>query len=289
VFNSDGYIRVERDGLQWDANEEAFIERKYVSSFDGHESKVFFGPRSEEIARIAFINKDISKGPDFLNQDLRPVLLTYCSQHSKMMEYINLNQFRVTGQVGNIDGHDCVIVDRPNGDIRYAYWLDPSCEFKLRRYLETSRGKVGYQLDVSYDKSEAGWVPSKWKSLMVYPETGKPHTSSEFLVKRHELNLDLSAERFQFEFPPGTRVNDARDGSIYIVRQDGSKRFLSESEAVSGLSPERILELDSSRPRIGVLTLLAGGVLALVGLVVIRFLWRKRISVGNQPNLGGKK
>jgi hypothetical protein len=82
---------------------------------------------------------------------------------------------------------------------------------------------------VDYEREPTvGWAPKSWKYS--FYAGGKLRKSLAAEVKRFAVNVELNDEDFAVAFPPGSIVVDKVEGRTWLVRDDGEKRFILDSE-----------------------------------------------------------
>lgn len=110
--------------------------------------------------------------------------------------------------------------------------------FLLRRY---ERGGLTVSVDYTAHP-EFGVVPKRWKVTELTQDKGAVHRDTLMEVETIELRCKLEDSDFQVEFPPGTVVQDASKSeiSMFFVRNDGSRREITESEWVAGIDYDRL-------------------------------------------------
>ena len=100
----------------------------------------------------------------------------------------------------------------------------------IRRIVVASRDGVQRQTDIFYKKCERGdSVVSGWK-ISKFGEGGAVLSTVESVVTDAEINLPLDPSEFTIDFPAGTYVDNLAGPQDYIVRSDGSRRFIASSE-----------------------------------------------------------
>jgi hypothetical protein len=229
-------LRFSQIGSAWETSLGTLVKRLYVSTFDGETSRSFYSGDETVPRRFAVLGFDHAEAR---NQEsnyymLAPVLLTYraCDPDTGGRD---LAKFKIGTKKATIDVHQCVILASASpSEITEELWLDPDRDFVVLRVSRSMPGKKT-TLDISYDQDpKLGWIPSSWRWIAFGPDSGRifeEHTAS---VTLRELNTDVPREQFQFTYPPGTLVRDARNGGYYVVTDGNGKR---------SVTPEDVREL----------------------------------------------
>lgn len=146
-----------------------------------------------------------------------------------------------------VDGKVCHVVSfttkSPNMEL-LAY-VDPEIDYSISRVTMLLKGSVRTNIDIHYKlDSVHGWIPSKWEIVQNVHEGTRMYNVK---VKDYQLNCSFPKNYFDFEFPPGTVVEDDRCSPprMYLVRNDGGERTISGNERLA--SYEEIVASDSGK------------------------------------------
>jgi hypothetical protein len=180
------------------------------STFDGKKVMVYY--------RTARPNGEIrwdEKSPEGNKLSLRGVLPTLRPLDENTGGF-NLAAFKPCPSI-QVDGHMCMglmahVAGGANGLYR-TVWLDPAMDYSVRRYVQSVGGKPVITLDITYDRDpKHGWIPKRWSSIWMNPETDTLVMAENAEVTSYEINVPIPADEFKIEFPPGTNVHDKTGG-----------------------------------------------------------------------------
>lgn len=227
----------------WSRKTKRYEPTSYAAVFDGDSCRVLheYGPNHEKYWPQAIIRAERTHVDARLDR-LQPLLMTWRALMAGMRGF-DLDGFRLVGATTVIDKRTCLELQQrlPVGpEAENRLWVDPARGFVVVRYLATRKGIVKTKLDVRYgpDK-QAGWVPKEWQIIFNDPR-GELRKSFAAALNNHALNGPIPSTEFQLEFPPGTRVSDAKNDADYIVRRDGSGRRMIPPEDI-GATYEQML------------------------------------------------
>jgi hypothetical protein len=117
---------------------------------------------------------------------------------------------------------ECVILrTRAHSNGAYSeYWIDPSQESGVVRWILYSKEHPTAAIDTSYRKTQAGWIPDKWTWVQFDP-TGNTRLTNRYELVNFEPNAVLQKRDFHVERTPGMIVNDVTKDRVYQVGQPG--------------------------------------------------------------------
>ncbi len=275
------------DGPSWVIDEEIFLPRYYVSAFDGVASKAFYGESPGRTYPIGFVNSNNKSNQDANNYHIQAILITYRPLHDAMIG-LRPEEWTLAGTKGVVKDRPCLIVEKASGPQRESYWVDPERDFSVLRFLRTIAGSVQFRLDVSYEHDGShGWVPSAWNAVMLYPETGRLYESAVVRVTDYHINCPIELKDLQLIFPPNTLVEDYREDTGYIVREDMRKRFITLDERARGATYDQLLGTESGMAGLPETSWLRSWKVLTVGLVLLACIVGavlRRTRVGRQPH-----
>jgi hypothetical protein len=233
-------IRYGYDGHEWSKEQQDMVPCPIVWAFDGKRLKTLMDNGGPDKPYPLGIVQPTD--PVVIVGQVRvfPLLLTFRPLDSKMA-FFRLSEAILTGGQARIDGRYCreLQLKQPGTGVVYQFWVDPSRDYTIVRYIETAKGKLIAQADIRFaEDPQAGWVPSNWDLVSQFPD-GKLETSLQAEVLEHEINPGFPADRFDIVFPRGTSINDVEANRMYIIKQDGSERVLEKEEW--GLTYQEVL------------------------------------------------
>ncbi|HEY7428458.1 MAG TPA: hypothetical protein VH682_29770 [Gemmataceae bacterium] len=224
-------VRFEYEGSEWANAKQDFRPVKYVSVFDGKTAKHLY---PDGVGHADWPVGVIHKGADYRDAGLaalRPLLLVY-RPFVATLQPTDIQEMTLEGEQAVIDGRMCVeLVQRLPKNSSVQLWVDTTQDFLLVRRLIIEQGKPLEQIDIHYrvDRS-SGWVPTDWK-IVNYGSKGRLLCSINAVLTSGEFNIGVDPSLFDFDFPPGARVQDERmNNHGYILRHDGTKRAVLDED-----------------------------------------------------------
>ncbi|QDT46819.1 Regulatory protein BlaR1 [Symmachiella dynata] len=199
----------------YDASGEAeFIERRYLSGFNGREMRsASLYPGSSKITQ-GFL-RPANRSDDVVLASTNILRWLYCT-FDPTMTNTNWQSLEVVKEPAEVRGHRCWELRRRYEGINpgapkvpsASWWVDPSREYVIVRYAySNSAGMVQSQLDIDYQQDDKhGWVPSLWR-FRRFDRGGKVLTTTISRVTEYEINPQLDDDIFTLQFPPGTHMN----------------------------------------------------------------------------------
>lgn len=194
-------------------------KEQYTSVYDGNSQTALQNPAN------------VTEGGEFWQANLRgsnetdrdetavmPLLVTFRGndiEHGSTFTDFDLRNHVVTRELGEIDGHSCVVLRHG----RQYLWLDPQRDFVMLRLLLMKPDMQGilFQGDVSYrEHNEAGWIPTEWHYAYLMPD-GRLASMYAGEVKSIEINPTLAAETFTIRIPPGAVIYDTREDPRKLI------------------------------------------------------------------------
>ncbi len=185
-------------------------------------------------------------------------------------DFVKLKELIPSSKVMQIEGVPCEEYHRPSKGISppvFFVWLDPNREYVITRIqINSPNGNPQVRIDIRYERNDnCGWLPKSWTQSDYSPSTRRLLTSTDVTIEKMLLNASYPITVFQKEFSPGTRVTDDNDGSVFLVRKDGTMSKLRGPQDTSNAKHE-----NGSRMTF---------VWALVGVILFVtsvLLWRRR-------------
>jgi hypothetical protein len=218
-FTQRGEVQVDGDRFNYrnERDSDGLSNRRL---FDGTSTKGLFFFRND--APTGGVRPGAKHG-EHLDVDLVPILFTYRAMQSGLSKIYPEN-CGLFDQKGDVDGHECFIVEQPDERIShvYAYWVDPSRDYVVVRYVIRVEGKDRGQTNVTYSEDEAqGWVPASWNFVWLNSD-GSLAISKTYRVTKYSINEPIADDKFELTFPRGTRLRDERTGRIYLEGSRGA-------------------------------------------------------------------
>lgn len=165
----------------------------------------------------------------------------------------------ITSQT-EFDGRPHLVLRSPprgGTDTFHEYWVDPSRQAAVSRWLSYVRGNVRWQFEAKYTEQGGHWLPASWRLERL--SGGNVDHWEEMTLEPAEVNPAVTAEDFHVRTSAGQVVQDNRAGSV--VRKGETP-----AEDVD-LNVERARE-QKRREGLSTVTLISliGGALILAGL-----------------------
>ncbi len=100
------------------------------------------------------------------------------------------------------------------------YWVDPTRESAVIRYVAHSKGRPTHTADISHRNTEHGWMPEKW-TLSRFDSKGGLERTETCEIKLFEPNATVEASDFHMDRIPGMLVSDVAANKSYRVGEPG--------------------------------------------------------------------
>lgn len=160
----------------------------------------------------------------------------------------------------------------------HIYWVDPSRDYVVVRYIDKRNKKPVTQIDIHYDQIVGiGWVPNTWTVLQYGHHLNVVRRA--VMAVRTEVNVGqaINDARMQVSFPPRTQVIDTLKDQQYILGKDQSKLsttnlLSSQRDPKGSVKAYRILISLLRWPRI----LIPVTLFVVILLIINRWLVRRR-------------
>jgi len=210
-------MRLERLGEDWIAGQ-GVRPLTQISLFDGKFNKEFYQHHST-IGFLAARGKHSEGG----NTYLLPVVRHF-RPFSAAFRPFAIDRLKVVATDAMIDKTRCILLEDalPEGLRVASYWVAPDQGMSIVRHQTTFKGLTEWQLDASYQNDpKHGWIPAKWQASHGTPE--RRLSAGKLTVEKFSINEPVPAKTFEFEFPPGTQVNDHIKRTSYIVPANAKK------------------------------------------------------------------
>ncbi len=214
-------VRYEDNRPHWDFGAKDYLAKMTVGVWNGELSKAYCpdgigqGDRRTGVimrtAEAKGINSSVLLGLTFNLRGLQPTICPYL-----------VSELKPTGLTQPIGGHLCneyAITISPTNVL--SVWMDPKCDYVVRRIRRLLSGRIFYQTDVTFvSDPAAGWRPASW-TWTLYDTTGRVDSSCDGTVTSFKANPSIQPDTFELTFPEGTFIHDNRDGRRYIVQPNG--------------------------------------------------------------------
>jgi hypothetical protein len=220
--------RYERRSQIWDARTERFHKKNLLSTFNGDHTKdctLEYEGRDYPLGVIK------SKGKFFYSAtlELRPLLLFF-RPGDPALGGIDVSSFVVMNQASKVGKVSCVHVRINAEEDSEQMWLDPARDYLVLLEVAFTGKAPRKRVEIRYrEDSTHGWVPEGW-TFFTQKSTGLLRTGQSATITSLVVGESHPAKHFDLEFPPGCRVSDTLEKREWIVRQDDSKRIISDEE-----------------------------------------------------------
>jgi hypothetical protein len=232
----------------WSHDQRQFVPCQFHCATNGRLDARWTGPGA-----LAYSSGHVNSGNKSSAVDLtalEPLLLAVRVNHPDFIQE-KLTGFAPKTEPELWNGQKCLILESAAIEKKrgWQYWIDPAKGYSIVRKLYIlDGGNIRRQLEIEYKQHEKSvWLPERWTNTG-FDANGKIAISDSVQVTRSEINSPIDKAEFEVVFPIGSFVHDV-SGKSYIVRKDGSKRWIDESEYGPGASYEVFLATDPDRPR----------------------------------------
>ncbi len=124
----------------------------------------------------------------------------------------------------------CIQLQMDKGDHSERCWVDPKRDYSVVRWERRDTDMATLDVVIAPQQGPDGeWLPAQW-SWQLPGACGGALASFVVTVTRRAVNQKLPDGTFAADFPPGTRVHDARV-DLPIVESDDSSALLPPDEA----------------------------------------------------------
>ena len=163
--------------------------------------------------------------------NLRPLLATYRPFHGGLGLFEDFaRRFHVVSGEHFVEGRRSVLLrDRPprKGKSVTSVYLDPDRDFTVLRLMIGEGKDASVTTFHEHRQVNGAWVPVRWTSKEVGSVT-------ESTLAECSVNEPVGPQAFELPFPPGTWVTDPAEPNMYIVKEDGHRRPITDKELTSG-------------------------------------------------------
>lgn len=219
--------------------------RPFLCVFDGSDTRGLWPahtgayPRGLTYKRLGIPrSRTIPLVPEEISSELQDLALcaaVVALQPAHPAVGVPLKDCEVAHDLVLADGDPClVLTESPteDSDCRRTFWLDRKRDLLVRRVLID--GPHGHsQIDIRYRHDEhIGWAPTEWfvSCRGTDAATGPRLYASHIVVTQLEPRGELTDREAMVDFPAGAWVIDDRTGKQHILRENGERREVLESE-----------------------------------------------------------
>lgn len=218
-------MRFESEGARphWENSE--LVQRHYISTFDGEIAKTLKAPAATRKFPQGLILKERNNA-DVDTIELEPLLMHIRIHDPATSPFGGMEGFQRQPGSTMIDGEECFAMA---AGPRYL-WVSPTKQYAIVRHeLRTARGGTARQTDIRYALNGDWWIPASWKFIKNDAE-GNLASSVDGTVTETLLNAEFADAEFRIDFPVGALIQDLRSGEQYMVREEGERRLILNSE-----------------------------------------------------------
>ncbi|MFO7901267.1 MAG: hypothetical protein R6U98_01290, partial [Pirellulaceae bacterium] len=238
-------LRYEWDTHRWSPSRNELVKGHQTTAYDG-QILVDYWPRGfGEDPHAAIGSMEAQLSDKLLHFPVMPWNLTFFPMNKTVGIIGNecsVQELIVTGKQGNIDGHNCQVLqipDKLNKRREKELWVAPDLDYSVLRV--TTRRKrlngskyVAYQFDISYERDRASdvWVPRTWTCVERDRGVEKLCLST---VSHFEMNPHVDIGHFRLkdqDFVDGTYVDYPAEPEKlpWIKLGDGKRRVVRPEE-----------------------------------------------------------
>jgi hypothetical protein len=296
-----GRSRIEKNGSAPGANFEKYVPRVSVSAYDGETLQTSSDRKACELAAL---DPDVSlvKGPLRMmpfNARIWPVLFAHgvvptvnkSARPDQLPTNHTTEEFEFRGDVRYKENMCIVLRTDPVAStpaVVDEFWIDPIKESGIVRYVYFSGGNnPWYRMDITYQKSENGWLPSSW--VYTHSKGNKLVEIAHFTVERLEVNPTVTDGDFTLPIPPGSIVLtqnfpelgkglDPFKPASGLSRVDVNGKWVTLEEAGFTTAEGFPLPPESRRLRWVWATIIFFGMVGIVTATILYRRWRRRFT-----------
>jgi hypothetical protein len=222
-------VRVESKGRQWDATEGRFNANRWISTYDGNQTKECYveregeerWPRGVVSQKGAFAGARSSalRAPFLFFRPLEP-------QHYG----IALEPFTLSSRTTKVRGYECLELKESMHRGTFQVWVDAKRDYVVVRHLSVINGKPSFQIDYDY-REDAKWGPtlSGWQATSM-SNRGNVTSTSKVTADESIVNELIAIDKTDLAFPSGGIVHENGGDAAFVVREDGSKRYVTSHD-----------------------------------------------------------
>lgn len=252
---SNGDVRFESVGPDWEPHSSEYIDRRQIYTWDGETATRFNGDPNRPYAFVYDSNVLLGES------HLRPIQFAFRMFHPQWYVF-DEEKYAVSAEPTSVEGLECWNVEtapklirdkiaRGLTPLKAVYTVCPERDFAVVRYaaVNESTGAPTLTMSISHtlDEAHSAWVPSEW-TVTLHGGAG-PFDESTSTVLDYVLNKTIADEEFVATLPVGTFVTDVRNSGAghrdYVVRGDGEERLVTRDELLRGATREDLIATES--------------------------------------------
>ena len=250
------FFRFSHDGPKWIIKADRFMPRLQLKQYSNQE-KLSFSSGDDLDGRLYHPNaiySEVDRTNESYLYQLEPLLLVYRPFDENYKQVRVQGNFQLAEKNSKDPEEDSLVINKVAFDesrIVRTFWIDKNRDFLPTRIESKRDGNLMSEIDINYrqDKNK-NWVPENWK-ISLYSLPNDIHTESRLFVSTKAQvmecieNPKLSERDFDFVLPGNTWVSDHRSDESYLLRPDGSKRYITEEESTPDVTYERLVATES--------------------------------------------
>ena len=219
-------FRHDRVGEWWPVGAEQPDDWTRYEAIDGQRAKQLNRATGEDAPITSFGSIRAAAKHPFAMQRLSLVpILRHYRPLSPPFGLFQLDSLKLISTTEKIGGDRCILLqevtDAKPGvlSVTRKYWVAPEKEMAILRVTSSRDGIVNNEMDISFKLDvKKRWIPASWKGRG-YGDKGKRLSNSNSdTVVEIEINPEVPASTFDFEFPRGTEVMDHIANRKFIAK-----------------------------------------------------------------------
>lgn len=254
-------MRYEVDGPHFVYEIGDYAPRLYVGVKDGKTMKrLFHKDRSgqDRFGAASVVHEDEGMFSDANSTPLLPIMMCYRPFSMHQGRFYDVSKCHITPGVGVVGQDRCLVLEQfidldIEGDRhqKNVLWVRERPPHEPMRMQVIMAGEARGQLDLEYaEEPGSGRFLSGWRHVAysqgVPPGPGRRlQLQTEGRVTSRKFNVAIPESAFVLEDPPpGALVLDRRSDQQYLVREDGSKRPITQAERAAGYTHGQLLKTE---------------------------------------------
>lgn len=240
----DGLVRYDSEGPTWDGREKRFDHRMESFAWNGN-SAVYFDGDSTVPSAFRYGYNSLMR-----QYDVRVLQFAFRMFQPEWFVFTP-EKYEVIETTEPVDGLHCLKVQtarhlldakvaKGRQPLKAVYWVCPERSFSVVRYAgvnaATGVPTLQFAIEHEVDENSQIWCPVKW-TITAF-ENGAPVQMATSTVEEYVINAPVAMDAFNVDLPPNTLVTDLVAHEDYILRADGTKRLITQDEAVRGTTYE---------------------------------------------------
>jgi hypothetical protein len=243
--------RFERRGPVWLFDHGTFAPRDYVSVFGESSTGQHFSEVPGVEGGVTFLTTE-DRAPHAHDLSAFPASFAVRPVDAALAR-LTLEGWELESGPQRVLGRECLGLVRREGQFSRSVaearwlrrmWVDPERDFVLVQFEEGQGDVVYHHVEIEYDRHASGeWLPAAWRTLFYTAlEPDRLRQQIDGRATKWELNGPVDSATFEVPAPPRTWVQPAGAKEHYIVRADGSRRPILESELRRGATQWQLIE-----------------------------------------------